>query len=273
MTWVVAAVVGGTVVGGYLSSQGQQNAASTQTQAAAQQQGNILAAGQQASQQFTPYAATGTTALANLSANNAYLTTPSPAYKPFTAQDLNANLAPNYAFMLGQGQGATIQNANVGGGGSNVNLANQQFTQNYASNAYQNALTNYQSQQQQGFTQNQAQQTNIYNRLIGEAQLGMAGATGSANAQLGTATNVAQLGIGAANAQAGSQIAQGNIYGGAANTLGNIGAYGAMNSGIQNTAMQNQLSSGGYGQNSLSNFMNNSSTNPSSSSFIGPQLA
>ena len=230
MSWVGVAIVGGTIIGGYLSSQGQQNAANTQANAAQAQQGNLLAAGQQASQQFTPYASAGTTALSNLASSNAYLTTPSPTYKPFTAQDLNANLAPNYAFMLNQGQGATIENANVGGGGSNVNLANQQFTQNYASNAYQNALTNYMTQQQQGFTQNQAQQTNIYNRLIGQAQLGLAGATGSANAQLGTATNVAQLGIGAANAQAASQIAQGNIYGGAANTLGNIAYMGAQGS-------------------------------------------
>ena len=180
MSWVGVAIAGGTIIGGILSSQGQQSAANTQASAAQAQQSNLLGAGQQASQQFTPYAGAGTTALANLASNNAYFN------KQFTNADLNANLAPNYAFMLGQGQGATIQNANVGGGGSNVNLANQQFTQNYASNAYQNALTNYQSQQQQGFTQNQAQQTNIYNRLIGEAQLGMAGATGSANAQLGT---------------------------------------------------------------------------------------
>ena len=224
MSWVGVAIVGGTIIGGYLSSQGQQNAANTQANAAQAQQGNLLAAGQQASQQFTPYAGAGTTALSNLASNNAYFN------KQFTNADLNANLAPNYAFMLNQGQGATIENANVGGGGSNVNLANQQFTQNYASNAYQNALTNYMTQQQQGFTQNQAQQTNIYNRLIGQAQLGLAGATGSANAQLGTATNVAQLGIGAANAQAASQIAQGNIYGGAANTLGNIAYMGAQGS-------------------------------------------
>ena len=49
------------------------------------------------------------------------------------------------------------------------------------------------------------QQTNIYNRLSGLAQLGLSGTTGSANAQIGTATNVANLGIGAANAVAAGQ--------------------------------------------------------------------
>ena len=233
MSWVGVAIAGGTIIGGYLSSQGQQNAANTQANAAQAQQGNLLAAGQQASQQFTPYAGAGTTAL--------------------------ANLAPNYAFMLNQGQGATIENANVGGGGSNVNLANQQFTQNYAQNAYQNAFANF-----------QAQRGNINTMNMNQAQLGLAGATGSANAQLGTATNVAGLGIGSANASAASQIAQGNIYGGAANTLGNIAYMGAQNNLSQT---QNQLSAGGYGSNAVSNFMNNPSTNPNSSSFIGPQIA
>jgi len=253
MSWVVVAIAGGTIIGGYLSSQGQQNAANTQANAAQAQQGNLLAAGQQASQQFTPYAGAGTTALSNLASNNAYFN------KQFNNADLNANLAPNYAFMLNQGQGATIENANVGGGGSNVNLANQQFTQNYAANAYQNAFANF-----------QAQRGNINTMNMNQAQLGLAGATGSANAQLGTATNVAGLGIGSANASAASQIAQGNIYGGAANTLGNIAYMGAQNNLSQT---QNQLSAGGYGSNAVSNFMNNPSTNPNSSSFIGPQIA
>ena len=212
MSWVAVAVVGGTLVGGYMAGQGAQNAANTQANAASAQQANLLAAGQNASKQFDPYSAQGTTALSNLASNNAYFN------NQFNNQDLNANLAPNYAFMLGQGQGATIQNANVGGGGSNVNLANQQFTQNYAANAYQNAFNNFQTQR-----------GNINAMNMTGAQLGLAGATGSANAQLGTATNVAQLGIGAANAQAASQIAQGNIYGGAANTLGGIAYMGAQN--------------------------------------------
>jgi len=45
--------------------------------------------------------------------------------------------------------------------------------------------------------------------------------------------------------------------------------------GAQNnlSQTQNQLSAGGYGSNAVSNFMNNPSTNPNSSSFIGPQIA
>ena len=115
--------------------------------------------------------------------------------------------------MLKQGQGATIQNANVGGGGSNVNLANQVFTQNYAQNAYQNAFNNY-----------QAQQTNIYNRLSGIAGIGMQGATGASNAMIGTGTNVANLTSGLGNAQAASQIGQANAYAGGVNNISNLAA-------------------------------------------------
>lgn len=85
--------------------------------------------------------------------------------RSFTAQDLNSYLAPNYQFMLNQGLGATNQALNVAGGGSNIVNAANIFAQNYAGNAYQNAFTNYQTQQ-----------NNIYNRLAGIAGLGQTAA-------------------------------------------------------------------------------------------------
>ena len=215
MSWVAVAVVGGTLVGGYMAGQGAQNAAQTQADAARAQQTNLLAAGQTAAKQFDPYAAAGTTALSNLASNNAYFN------NQFNNQDLNANLAPNYAFQLQQGQLGNEQANNATGGiaGGNAQKALQDYTQNYAGTAYQNAFNNY-----------QAQRSNINTMNLDQAQLGLSGATGSANAQLGTATNVANLGIGSANAQAASQIAQGNIYGNAANTAGNMAGYSALNS-------------------------------------------
>ena len=214
MPWAAAAAAAGTVAGAYISSQGQQNAANTQANAAMAQQGNLLAAGQKASEQFTPYSAAGTTALSNLASNNAYFN------NQFNNQDLNSQLAPNYAFQLQQGQLGNEQanNATSGIAGGNAQKALQDYTQNYAGTAYQNAFNNYQTQR-----------GNINAMNMSGAQLGLAGATGSANAQLGTATNVANLGIGSANATAASQIAQGNIAGNAANSLGSIG-YSALNS-------------------------------------------
>ena len=201
-----AVVVGGGLLGSAISSRGQQNAAQTQADATAQAQNQVLAAGQQGAQQYAPYQL-GQTGVNALNAQIPYLT------RQFTNADLNANLAPNYDFMLKQGQGATIQNANVGGGGSNVNLANQVFTQNYAQNAYQNAFNNY-----------QAQQTNIFNRLNSLAQTGLTGATGAANAMIGTGTNVAGLTSGLGNAQAASQIGQANAYAGGVNNISNLAA-------------------------------------------------
>ena len=202
-----AAVVGGGLLGSAISSRGQQNAAQTQADATLQAQNQVLAAGQQGAQQYAPYQQLGQTGVNALNAQIPYLT------RQFTNADLNANLAPNYDFMLKQGQGATIQNANVGGGGSNVNLANQVFTQNYAQNAYQNAFNNY-----------QAQQTNIFNRLNSLAQTGLTGATGAANAMIGTGTNVAGLTSGLGNAQAASQIGQANAYAGGVNNISNLAA-------------------------------------------------
>ena len=215
MPWAAAAVAVGTVAAGYMSSEATKSAANTQANAASQAQANLMAAGGNAAQQFTPYSASGTTALSNLASNNAYFN------NQFSNQDLNAQLAPNYAFQLQQGQLGNAQANNATGGiaGGNAQKALQDYTQNYAGTAYQNAFNNY-----------QAQRSNINTMNLNQAELGLSGATGSANAQLGVATNVANLGIGAANAQAASQIAQGNIYGGVANTAGNMAGYAALNS-------------------------------------------
>ena len=232
--WVAGAIAVGAAANVYSSgvqADAAKSAANTQANAALAQQGNLLNAGNQASQQFTPYSAAGTTALSNLASNNAYFN------NQFSNADLNSNLAPNYAWQLGQGQASTNAANNATGGlvGGNAQQGLQQYTQNYASTAYQNAFNNY-----------QAQRSNINTMNLNQAQLGLAGATGSANAQIGTATNVASLGIGAANAQAGAQIAQGNIYGGMANTAGNMLGYSALNS--MNRPMDTSaIAAGGFG--------------------------
>jgi len=236
------AMAGATIAGAYMSSKAAKDAANTQANAARDQQAQLYAVGQEASKEFQPYKDLGSMGIANQKANNEYFN------RQFNNQDLNANLAPNYAFQLGQGQKANMMANNATGGvvGGNAQLALQDYTQNYAANAYQNAFNNFQTQRGNIAAQN--------NNLT---QFGMAGATGSANAQLGTSTNIAALGMGAANAQAASQIAQGNIYSGAANSLANLG-YG-YSQGIFNNKGGGQSYSGGYG-----------SGTEGSSNFIGP---
>ena len=139
-------------------------------------QGDIYA---QNTANLSPYetaGAAGATQLGDLT-NQGYFS------KQFGPQDLQSNLAPNYQFMLGQGLGAVNQQMNVAGGGSNITQGATKFAEDYASNAYQQAFNNFQTQR-----------TGIYNTLAGIAGIGQ-----TANAQ---------------NIAAGSQYssALGNLY-------------------------------------------------------------
>lgn len=142
----------------------------------------------------------------------------------FDATDLAKGLAPNYDFMLQQGQMANQRAANVAGGGLGGNALQglNKFTQDYAGNAYQNAFQNYQTQR-----------NNIYNTLAGIAGIGQTGQTAT-NTAAQNATNAAtQLGIGSAAAQA-------------AGTVGSTNAYtGALNNAVNNYTLASLLNQGG----------------------------
>lgn len=131
----------------------------------------------------------------------------------FDATDLAKGLAPNYDFMLQQGQMANQRAANVGGGALSGNTLQglQKFTQDYAGNAYQNAFTNYQNQR-----------SNIYNTLAGIAGIGQTGQNAANAAGTNLANAASQLGVGAAGAQAAGQVGQTNAIGNTAqNIIGN----------------------------------------------------
>lgn len=181
-----AAIVGGTsLLGSYLASNASKSAANTIANATTagqqQMQGNLQAL----SPNYTPYMNLGQTGVNQLNAQIPDLT------QSFGPQQLQSNLAPNYQFMLNQGLGAQSQAMNVGGGGSNINTANTKFAEDYASNAYQNAFNNYQTQQ-----------SNIFNRLASVAGIGSNAVSGLSNLATGTASNITQLGVGGAQATA-----------------------------------------------------------------------
>ena len=219
MSWVGAAIVTSAFIG----SQGAKGAASTQAAASANAQNQLQANYQNLAPNYTPYQQTGSQGLAGLNQQMPYLTTPTSTYQPMTNADLNANMAPNYAFQLQQGQNATNLANNATGGliGGNALKGLQDYTQNSASGAYQNALTNYMSQQSQNFNQNQAQQTNIFNRLSGIAGIGQSAVSGLSNLSTGNATNIAQLGVGSANAVAAGQVGSANAISGGISQAGN----------------------------------------------------
>jgi hypothetical protein len=243
MPWGAAAVAGAAIVGSVISADANKSAANTQAEAARQNQEGLLAAGRSAATEFQPYKELGTLGIENQRANNAYFN------KQFSNQDLNANLAPNYDWGLKTGQQTNLMANNATGGavGGNALSALNTYSQNYAQNAYQNAFNNFQTQRGNIAAQN----NNLTN-------FGLAGATGTANATIGTATNVAGLGMSAANANAASQIAQGNIYAGGVNSLGSLG-YGYSQGMFGNKGGGGGGYSGGYG-----------SGTEGSSNFIGP---
>jgi hypothetical protein len=216
---------GAGIVSSLIGADAAKTAAQTQTDAAAKAVGQQQVNLDLINKQLTPYRAGGTQALNTLgsmgtgtygmydAAGNLTGTGTGSGYlqHQFNAADLKAGLAPNYDFMLQQGQMANQRAANMGGGaiGGNALQGLNKYTQDYAGNAYQNAFTNYQSQR-----------TNIYNTLAGIAGLGMQGQN-AANIAMTNATNATtQLGVGSAAAQAAGQVGQANAYG---NTIGNIG--------------------------------------------------
>jgi len=263
MTWVVSAVssigsggaalIGGGLglVGSIIGGNAAQSAAQTQANAAQAGQAQLQANEQQVLPYYTPYNNLGLGGVNQLSSMNPYLTNqvstyqnPSSmpsTYQSFTNADLNANLAPNYAFQLGQGQAATNQMSNATGGMNSGNsaVALQNYTQGTAQNAYQNALTNFMTQQgqtynqnlsniqqqaagqNQGFNQYQTQRGNILSSLLGITNVGQNAVSGMGNLATGTAQNVAQLGVGAANAQAAGTVGAANAYTGGVNSIGN----------------------------------------------------
>jgi hypothetical protein len=128
----------------------------------------------------------------------------------FDKNDLTNGLAPNYDFMLGQGQMANQRAANMGGGaiGGNALQGLNKYTQDYAGNAYQQAFNNYQTQR-----------TGIYNTLAGIAGLGQ-NAQNSTNTAATNATNAStQLGIGSAAAQAAGTTGATNALSNTANNV------------------------------------------------------
>jgi hypothetical protein len=233
----IAAAQGLTGLGSALiGSNAAQNAANAQSQAAQQgidlqrQMFNTI------NQQQTPYRTAGYKALSDLgslgsgtyqmydAAGNPTTQGTGTGYltKQFGPEDLKAGLAPNYDFMLSQGQMANQRAANVGGGalGGNALRGLQDYTQNYAGNAYQNAFNNFLNQR-----------TGIYNTLAGIAGIGQTGQNATNTAAQNATNAQTQLGVGSAAAQAAGQIGTATGYG---NALAGLG------SGLTLSALLNQ---------------------------------
>ena len=179
-----------------------------------------------------PYQDVGRAGSQGLIDNQGYLT------HQFDANDLNAQLAPNYAFQLQQGQMANQRAANMGGGslGGNALKGLQDYTQNYASGAYQNAFNNYNTQRQ-----------NIYSTLAGMANIGTTSA-----GQLASLGNTYGSNMGSLSSNLGS-----NLTTNTGNLLNAGTAYGSNTAGVTNN-LNNVLSSNlGQMQNAYNQYGSN----------------
>ena len=132
--------------------------------------------------------------------------------RQFGAEDLKTSLAPNYEFMLKEGQRAARQRLNAGGsGGSDIDRGIARFAEDYAGNAYQQAFNNF-----------SAQRKDIYNTLAGIAGIGQTGQTAANTAASSYGTNAANLITGAGAAQAAGTVGSANAYGSALSNLGGM---------------------------------------------------
>lgn len=130
----------------------------------------------------------------------------------FDANDLKTNLAPNYQFQLDQGLGAVKNAGNMQSGliSGNTLKGINDYAQNFAGNAYQQAFNNY-----------NAQQSNIFNRLSNIAGLGQTANQTTATAGTTLAGDIGKSQIAAGQATGSGIIGQAsNLIGGASNALG-----------------------------------------------------
>jgi hypothetical protein len=167
---------------------------------------------QQAAQQTGPAAATPGAATGQFDPN-------APLVRPFSLQDFQAS--PAYQFNLSEGQKAIDKAAASRGAfyqpGTLQDVA--RFSQGLASNEFQNAFSNYQTNM-----------GNIWNRLYSLSGSGQNAAANLGSFGTTVAGDIGNQVTGAANARAAGIVGQTNALTGA---LGNVGNYYWMNRFLQ----------------------------------------
>lgn len=193
MTFVTAALVmtGGALVGGAMQASAAKKGAQMQSDAT----NRAAALQEQQYADLAPYREAGQVGLSKIQEMLPYFT------REVTAEDLRR--MPGFEFGLNQGTGAAGQMMNVGGGGSNVNMARTKFATDYATNV--------------GLPAYLQQRTGIYNTLANIAGIGQKSQEQSGN----IASNIGQLGIGGATALGAGNIGAANAY---SNAIGGAGS-------------------------------------------------
>jgi hypothetical protein len=189
--WAMA----GSALLGYMGASKQAGAAERGAQLQADAANRAAALQEKQYEDLAPYRASGQVGLSKIQEMLPYFT------REVTAEDLRR--MPGFEFGLNQGTGAAGQAMNVGGGGSNVDLARTKFATDYATNV--------------GLPAYLQQRTGIYNTLANIAGIGQKAQEQST----GIASSMGQLGVGGATALGAGQIGSANAMAGAYGNIGN----------------------------------------------------
>lgn len=243
MSWIAVAIGGSALVGALASNSAADKQVGAANNATALQQSIY----NQNQKNLNPYMGTGqqaNTTLASMLQPGGQLTS------NFTGQDYLDNQDPGYQFQLQQGQQA-LQNSQAAGNGVLTGSAMKDlinYNQGVASTGYQNAFNRWQTQN-----------TNVYNRLMGQSQLGENAAAGAGNTGASIGANEANTITGAGNAAASGIV-------GGANAV-----TGAVNNGMGYYQLNQMLSNNG----SIAGFNGNSSTGYTNTApwTVGPPAA
>lgn len=206
MAWGVTAAVAGSALLGYISSSNAANsAADAQTNAANAANATTWNMYQQQRQDQQPWMQAGQNALGQLQQQMPDLN------RDFTMADFQQS-DPGFAFRMQEGQKAIERSAAAKGGlNSGATMkALARYSQDYASNEYQNAYSRFTNDR-----------TNRYNRLAGLAGVGQQSVNQVGSYGSNAANNVSQNQMGMGNAQAANYIAQGNAVSNAGNGMAN----------------------------------------------------
>lgn len=191
---IETAIIGSALLGTYGASK-QASAAERGAQMQSDAANRAAALQEKQYADLAPYRESGQIGLSKIQEMLPYFT------KEVTAEDLRR--MPGFEFGLNQGTGAAGQAMNVGGGGSNVDMARTKFATDYATNV--------------GLPQYLQQRTGIYNTLANIAGIGQKAQEQGTN----IASNIGQLGVGGATALGAGQIGAANAMAGGYGQIGN----------------------------------------------------
>lgn len=221
MSAVAAAIVaGGAIVGSVIQSDAAGHAANLQAQSAQNAQNIQQGMYNQTVQNEMPYMQAGQGAVSQLNYLLGTSGTPGNAPNgndsaggfgslnaPFTG-DMMKQYSPAYQFQMQQGQqGVLNQTAGSSGALSGSALKDlTSFNQNYANTAFNNAFSQYQTQQ-----------SNTFNRLAGIAQMGQGAASNQATGGSNFGASIGQAAQNIGTAQAGGVVGSANAIAGGIN--------------------------------------------------------